>query len=75
MYYNDHAPPHFHALYGGDEAILAIDTGELIGGHLPPRAQRLVVEWAELNRERLTANWNNARAGQQLERIPGLDAE
>ncbi|MBX3302265.1 MAG: DUF4160 domain-containing protein [Nitrospira sp.] len=26
MYYNDHDPPHFYAVYGGDEALIDIDT-------------------------------------------------
>jgi len=37
MYYNDHAPPHFHARYGDFEAVIAIDTGEVVEGRLPPR--------------------------------------
>ena len=44
MYYRDHPPPHFHAKYGGDEAIIAIDTGEVLAGRLPPRALGLVEE-------------------------------
>jgi len=27
MYYNDHAPPHFHAKYGDDEASFVSTTG------------------------------------------------
>jgi len=26
MNYNDHAPPHFHARYGDDQAIIEIQT-------------------------------------------------
>lgn len=26
MFWNDHAPPHFHALYGDDEAVIEIQT-------------------------------------------------
>jgi len=26
MFYDDHAPPHFHVRYGGQRAIVAIDT-------------------------------------------------
>ena len=37
MYYNDHAPPHFHVKYGDIEAVIAIDTGEVVEGRLPPR--------------------------------------
>ena len=37
MYWNDHPPPHVHAYYGGFEALFAIETGIVIGGHLPPK--------------------------------------
>jgi hypothetical protein len=26
IYYDDHAPPHFHALYSGSEAVIRIET-------------------------------------------------
>lgn len=32
MYYNDHDPPHFHAVYGDDEALIGIDTLSIIRG-------------------------------------------
>ena len=25
MYFDDHAPPHFHAAYGGEEAVVGIE--------------------------------------------------
>lgn len=37
MFYNDHNPPHFHAKYGDFKAVIAIETGEVIEGRLPPR--------------------------------------
>ena len=44
MYYNDHAPPHFHAKYGSDQASIRIDTGAIVDGVLGPRVARLVEE-------------------------------
>jgi Protein of unknown function (DUF2442)/Domain of unknown function (DUF4160) len=38
--------PHFHAGYGGDEASIDIEDLAVLAGRLPPRALRLVVEWA-----------------------------
>ena len=38
MFFNDHNPPHFHAYYGSDEALFAIETLSLVAGRLPPRA-------------------------------------
>lgn len=66
MYYSDHAPPHFHAEYGEDEAVYTIETLELLRGKLPRRAHGLVVEWASLYRAELRANWAHARAGNRL---------
>ncbi len=53
MYIKDHSPPHFHAEYGGNEAMINIQTGEIIHGDLPRRALRLVQDWAELHKEEL----------------------
>ncbi len=35
MYYNDHMPPHFHAIYGQHEAIIVISTLAVDRGALP----------------------------------------
>ena len=77
MYFNDHAPPHFHAVHDADEAIVAIETGEILQGQLPRTARRLVHEWTLRHRGTLMENWNRARAGSRepLLRIPGLDAD
>jgi len=56
MYFADHAPPHFHAVYAGDEAVIAITTLEVLRGALPDRALRMVREWASMHRDELTAN-------------------
>lgn len=74
MYLNDHAPPHFHAVYGDQEAQIAIATGEIMHGKLPRSARRLVKEWTELNREQLLQNWQRAQEHQALKGIDGLDA-
>jgi hypothetical protein len=50
MYFGDHPPPHFHARYGGDVALIVIATGDVYAGSLPPRALRLVREWVEERR-------------------------
>lgn len=53
MYYLDHAPPHFHAMYGDDEAVFDIGTGAVTAGHLPRRAKGLVEDWLEAHRAEL----------------------
>ena len=64
MYYADHAPPHFHARYGGDEAKIAIATGDIVAGRLPGRAVRLVREWAE----GIVPNWKPTGTGRATTR-------
>ena len=61
---SEHNPPHFHAYYQDRTAIVAIETGEVIEGGLPPRQTKLVAAWAELHREDLTADWRLASAGE-----------
>src|ERR1700684_943438 len=74
MFYNDHAPPHFHAFYGSREARVSIETGEIISGHLPSRQRRLVRQWTLLYHDKLMADWMLVRSDQTPERIPGLGA-
>ena len=57
MYFADHAPPHFHATYQGEEAIFAISGLAVLQGKLPARAHGLVVEWAALHQEELREAW------------------
>jgi len=75
MYVRDHPPPHFQAVYAEYEANVSIDTGEVIEGALPKAAARLVKEWALMHQGQLRDNWRRARAGEQPERIAGLDAD
>jgi hypothetical protein len=36
---------HIHAMYQGFEALIAIESGKVIGGKLPPNALRMVRKW------------------------------
>ena len=73
MYFSDHQPPHFHAVYGEHEALIAIEALEVIRGSLPRRAVALVLEWALLHREELQRHWVRVRTGQPLQAIEPLD--
>ena len=53
MYYDDHPPPHFHAIYGEFEAHIGLDPLEIIKGKPPRRALELVLDWAELHAKRI----------------------
>ncbi|OFW01094.1 MAG: transcriptional regulator [Acidobacteria bacterium RIFCSPLOWO2_02_FULL_68_18] len=61
MYFGDHDPPHFHAEYAEDRAVINIDTLAVLGGRLPPRALGLVAEWAALHQEELRQAWQKAK--------------
>ena len=73
MYYKDHVPPHFHAIYAQYDAAIGIDPVEVLKGILPRRVQSLVFEWASMYQDELQVNWELARAGQPLQRIPPLE--
>lgn len=73
MFYDDHAPPHFHAKYGEYRIQLTIDGLEILEGELPRRALSLVLEWAILHRGELRQNWQSARDGLPLQAIDPLE--
>jgi hypothetical protein len=72
MYFGDHPPPHFHALYAEFEAVIDIRTFEIIRGELPLRAMALVLEWAQQHRDELTRDWELCVQNQMPERIRPL---
>ena len=41
MYYEDHNPPHIHAIYGDEQACYTFD-GEILEGSLPKKQNKLV---------------------------------
>jgi hypothetical protein len=63
LYFADtkrHAEPHFHAKYGGSEAVYAIPDGQRLAGMLPKRQERLVQRWAILRATALEQAWSRA---------------
>jgi hypothetical protein len=44
MYFGDHNPPHFHAVYQDDAAEYDINTLSVIKGKLPARAHAMVLD-------------------------------
>jgi hypothetical protein len=76
MFWNDHAPPHFHAaLVGQDEdTVIDIQTLRIVkAGSLKRRALGLVLDWAELHQAALLANWELARQRLPLNQIAPLE--
>lgn len=72
MFFNDHAPPHFHAEYAGCKATVDIKELRILEGSLPRRAQQLVLDWAELHQEELLEDWRLCVAKQQPHQIAPL---
>ncbi|MGL4635825.1 MAG: DUF4160 domain-containing protein [Beijerinckiaceae bacterium] len=73
MYWRDHAPPHVHAHYQGQEALFRISDGRLIAGQIPPVATKLMRTWIARHRPELMANWERGTLNAPFEKIPGLD--
>ena len=62
MYWREHGPPHFHARYGEYEALVGIETLEVLEGMLPRRALAMVLEWASAHRAELLEDWRLCEA-------------
>ena len=58
IFWREHGPPHFHALYAEHEALIDIRTLEVMQGSLPKRALALVLEWASEHRVELMEDWD-----------------
>jgi hypothetical protein len=72
MYFNDHAPAHFHARYGEFEATIDIERLEVLEGDLPRRALDLVTDWARVHQQELRDNWTRLREKQSPKKVDPL---
>ncbi len=72
MFWNDHAPPHFHAVYAGEELLIDIQTLGVMKGQLSRRALALVLEWAQEHRAELLEDWDLCARKQSPKKIPPL---
>jgi hypothetical protein len=73
MFFNEHAPPHFHAEYGEFRATINIRTLSVQEGRLPRRALELVLDWAELHQADLLNNWDQCQQHQAPDPIAPLE--
>jgi hypothetical protein len=71
MYFStsEHGVPHFHAIYGEYTSVFAVESLEMLEGDLPPRAQRLVKEWAGKYKDQLSEMWRT----QDFKQLPSLE--
>ena len=75
MYFNDNEQqhkPHFHVKYSEYEASFDFD-GNIIVGKFPPKQSKLVVAWAEIHKEELSALWEVMQGENQFFKIKGLE--
>ena len=73
MYFADHNPPHFHAIYAEHEAVIRIDDGTVIAGDLPRTATRIIEQWrSKLHQEELSMNWDSAQLPSAMSSIEPL---
>lgn len=72
MYFGDHLPKHFHVEYNEYEAMIDIESFEVIKGKVPQKVLSLVKEWADLHKEELLENWQKASKHQPVKKIKGL---
>ncbi|MGD0655873.1 MAG: DUF4160 domain-containing protein [Thermoguttaceae bacterium] len=73
FYWEDHLPPHFHAKYSGDEAMIDIRTGEVLRGDLSKRSLALVQEWRKMHTSELLEDWERAKQRKPLVYISPLE--
>ena len=69
LFFGDHPPPHFHAVYGEFVGMIDIDSLIMLEGDLPKRAEKLVMEWAAINKDALLKMWDT----QEFNKLPPLD--
>ena len=53
IYSNEHPPPHFHVIYGGDEAMIGITSLEILKGSLPNKQFKKITKWAFVHQKAL----------------------
>ena len=72
MFFQDHAPTHFQALYAEHEALIDIRALKIMEGQLPRRALALVMEWAEAHQNELMEAWDLCARNQMPNKIAPL---
>ena len=73
MYHREHGVPHFHAVYGDYDVVVAIKTGEVLEGKLPKRALKRVLARRELHIDELLENARLTEAKKLPNKIAPLE--
>ena len=67
-----HHLPHLHAECGDEEAVVALETGEILEGSIPKNKMKLVAAWMEIHKDELMENWNLLYNGEEFFKIEPL---
>lgn len=59
LYFFDHQPPHFHAIYAEYQVLIEIETLAIYSGSLLSKQLKKVMEWASKNQDYLRKKWEN----------------
>jgi len=60
IYYNDHPPPHFHAMQAEHEILVEIARVVVFAGSAPAAMERTVMDWASRYQSELALCWARA---------------
>jgi hypothetical protein len=69
FYFDEHPPPHFHAVFAESAAQVQIDPTQVLRGSLPPAKLSAVLVWASKNRAGLLNAWAAVAAGRKPTRL------
>lgn len=58
VYSRDHRPAHLHVISPDCEALIRLDTLEILRGQLPGAHRREIMRWIGENRLLIVAEWN-----------------
>jgi hypothetical protein len=70
IFFGDHPPPHFHALFAEHQVLLVIPTLDILEGGLPAPKLEAVRAWARMHEAELIACWQRAALRQNPGKIP-----
>ena len=57
IYFDEHVPPHFHAIFAEHEAVVSIESLSVVEGKLPAAKLKQVLAWAAANQDLLRRKW------------------
>lgn len=68
-------PIHIHAEYQGFEALIAVQTGDVLQGALPRKVASIIKDWCLNHQAELLDNWDKAQHFEPLNKIQGADRD